>query len=415
MNKLASMRSQARRVVLTKSAGLVSDYLATIPTSMASGIPVVGQLASLAGSGGYIGGLVADPEGDGNPATSALSVVPGVGQFRLGQRRRRVMDASNAAGASGTANLVAEHLGGLTSPLVSAAAGGLIGSGLGAAIGGHNGARHGAGRGALAGAAVGLTAPVVAAIAAAIRRKRSKQEQIASDTTGRAVAKYLVPGLAAYDSAKRLGASTHYDAKRKGGKGEKKAAEAAFAEGFCKAAALMGADLAALVKAADGVSDWVNKNLPDYTPQERLVQELKAKRDRGIDIEKYRTSNVGNWAGMLGSTTTGTLLTSSALGNVTAAEEAGRLRGAKEWIRSVRKLAPGLSARHSGVAKAIGRLANAGAKTGLVGAALLPLVGGAALAKMFNSRRQVNNAIDQVQGGGVYNALKRVVNKMRGA
>jgi hypothetical protein len=179
---------------------------------------------------------------------------------------------------------------------------------------------------------------------------------------------------------------------------EKKAAEAAYVEGFCKAAETLGVDPGALAKMADEVSDWVNGNLPDYTPQERLVQELRAKKGRGIDIEKYRTSDVGNWAGMLGSGTAGTFGTAAALNGLMAAEERGSLRGAKDWIRSVRKLAPTFSARHGGVAKAIGRLANTGTKTGLIAAALLPLVGGVALGKKYNTRRRVNNAIDQVQG-----------------
>lgn len=177
-----------------------------------------------------------------------------------------------------------------------------------------------------------------------------------------------------------------------------KKAETAYIEGFCKAAEAMGVDPRALAKTADEVSDWVNNNLPDYTTQERLVQELRAKKGRGIDIEKYRTSNVGNWAGILGSATAGTFGTATALNGLMLAEERGSLRGAKDWIRSVRKLAPGFSARHRGVAKAIGRLANTGTKTGLVAAVLLPLVGGMALGSKFNNRRHVNKAIDQVQG-----------------
>ena len=172
--------------------------------------------------------------------------------------------------------------------------------------------------------------------------------------------------------------------------------EQAFAAGFCKAAEAMGVDPAALAKVADGVSDWVSANLPDYTPQERLVQELKAKKDRGIDIEKYRTSNVGNWAGILGSATAGTLgvpVVFTAMDNMGAGNEK-----AKHWIRHVRKLAPTFSARHPGVAKAVGRLAHTGSLAGKLGLVASPILGALLAGAHFGRRRMINKAIDQAQG-----------------
>lgn len=220
MSTVNKNRSTARRAILEKSASLTTDWLATVPTSLL-GRTQLGILTGPAVLAGHVGGLVSTPKSDKNPETDGLSVVPGVGAFRMAQRQRRVMDASNAAGQHGTANVVAEQLGGLSSGLIGAGLGAAVGGGIGAAV---NRSRipFGAGVGAAAGAAL---PSVIGLLAAAVRRKRSKQEQIASDTTGRAVAKYFVPGLAAYDSAKRLGTSTHYDATApKKGK-EKKAAE----------------------------------------------------------------------------------------------------------------------------------------------------------------------------------------------
>ena len=92
---------------------------------------------------------------------------------------------------------------------------------------------------------------LIGSIAAGIRRKRTLEEQAKSDSKGRAVAKYLVPGLAQYDSLKRVGASSHLDDKsKKTDEKTKKAAEAAYLDGFCKAAEALGVDPVALYKQA---------------------------------------------------------------------------------------------------------------------------------------------------------------------
>ena len=211
--KVSEERSALRRLALMKCAGVATDVGATIPTAVAAQIPLVGILPALAGAAGSIGGLVVKPKGDKNPETQATNLIPGVGQFRLAQRSRRMADMSERAGKPGIANLIAEKLGPMTSSLVGAGAGALGGLGLAAAAGGDSRAK---GVGAGVGAGVGVAAPLlIAALAAAIKRRRTNAEQIAADTTGRAVAKYLVPGLATYDDYKRLGASGNNDEKQK--------------------------------------------------------------------------------------------------------------------------------------------------------------------------------------------------------
>lgn len=243
MSTVPNTRSAVRRAALVKSGSLATDYLATIPTTVATGVPLLGLPVSVASTGGSIAGLVAAPKTKHNPETDAMSVVPGVAQYRLMQRYRRVMDESNRRRAHGTANTVAEQLGGISGTLVGGGLGAAAGGGIGALAGG----RDAAGSGALIGGIAGLTLPtIIGGIVAGIRRKRTLGEQAAADTTGRAVAKYLVPGLSTYDSLKRLGASTHLDKSKK----EKKAAEAAYVEGFCKAAEAAGIDPVALYKKA---------------------------------------------------------------------------------------------------------------------------------------------------------------------
>lgn len=247
MSTVPNTRSAVRRAALTKSGSLATDYLATLPTTVATGVPLLGLPISAASTGGSIAGLVSAPKTKRNPETDAMSVIPGIAQYRLMQRYRRVMDESNRRRAHGTANVVAEQLGAIPSVLVGGGLGAAAGGGIGALAGG----RDGAGSGAIIGGMAGLTLPVIiGGIVAGIRRKRTLGEQAAADTTGRAVAKYLVPGLGTYDSLKRLGASTHFDESKK----EKKAAEAAYVEGFCKAAEMLGVDPVALSKQAAPVA-----------------------------------------------------------------------------------------------------------------------------------------------------------------
>lgn len=204
--KVSEDRSILRRLALMKCAGIATDYLATVPTAVASNIPVLGLPISLAGMGGTAAGLLRETKGDENPKTEGKNLIPGVGSYRLAQRIRRVADQSDRAGAKGTRNLLAEVLGGLTAPIVGAGVGGLAGLGISAATGSNKGV--GAGIGAGAGAAL---PQLIGALAAAVTKRRSRKEQTASDTSGRATAKYLVPGLGVYDYLKRLGASGNND------------------------------------------------------------------------------------------------------------------------------------------------------------------------------------------------------------
>ena len=205
MQKQAEERSMARRAVLMKAAGVLSDVVAAATPGVVLGGTGFAPAAALSDRIGNIAGLVADPEGDLNPATRGSSFIPGVGAYRLAQRKRRVADASNAKGAHGTANLVAELLGKYTSSAVGGVAGGLLGKRLG------GDKRH-----AAIGAVTGAVAPLIlGSLGAAISSKRTKDEQVERDSAGRAVAKYLIPGLATYDNYKRLGASSNYDEKQK--------------------------------------------------------------------------------------------------------------------------------------------------------------------------------------------------------
>lgn len=115
--------------------------------------------------------------------------------------RRELLTKAAAASPHPYVNMGAETIGAVTGPLIS------VGLGLGSMIGGALGDKS---FGEQLGASIGSYAPgVAAAIAALATKRRSHKEQAKKETLGRAVAKLLVPGIAAYDSLKRIGSTAN--------------------------------------------------------------------------------------------------------------------------------------------------------------------------------------------------------------
>ena len=134
------------------------------------------------------------------------ALLPGVGAYRIGERlssqvkhEQEDADKKNRKDVRPVAHAMSEGFGPITSTAAAALAGLVAG---GATTGRHSGAMAGAGLGA-AGA---IAANLIGAIAAAIKRRRTKEEQMKSDEKS-VLLKYLIPGLATYDSYKRLGRS----------------------------------------------------------------------------------------------------------------------------------------------------------------------------------------------------------------
>ena len=152
---------------------------------------------------------------------------------------------------------VGGEIGGLiTAPVVGTAGG----AGLGALIAAIAAARKGdpVGRSAGVGAALGGAAGYYGShlaqlggmLAAVARKRRTKKEQQEHDS--RSHWENFIPGVSSYNFTKRLGRV--YAGVGEPDK-EKKAAEAAYVEGFCKAAEAAGVDPVALYKQAGGFLD----------------------------------------------------------------------------------------------------------------------------------------------------------------
>lgn len=189
-----------------------SDWALSIPGNMLMG--AVPGLGNVVNTGAYIGGLASNVESEDGKREAVRALIPGVGSYRFGNRIRsqvlKELDDIKAnkdyAGARPKAHAIAEHLGGLTSPLAAALLGGALGAGAGGLTGKGENAAFGAGVGAIGGAATAGLAQVIGAIAAGIKRRRTKEEQIKSDK-GSLLAKYLLPGVSTYDYYKRIGRS----------------------------------------------------------------------------------------------------------------------------------------------------------------------------------------------------------------
>lgn len=179
----------------------LTDYALSLPGNAIIGTLPGGQVI---GPAAYLAGLAGNEDNTHDSVLPAL--IPGVGSYRAGKRiktqvlreLRDIEKDKKNNGARPVAHAVAEHLGPTTSILAST----LAGAGIGAGLGG----RGGAGTGAAVGAGAGALATLIGSIAAAIKRRRTKQEQIDSDKKS-VLAKYLIPGTAAYDLYKRVGRS----------------------------------------------------------------------------------------------------------------------------------------------------------------------------------------------------------------
>jgi len=186
-------------------SGAVLDAVAT-GLSPLNAIPYVGNIANSVG--GLAGVIHSGEKKDREAITKhspAWSLLPGAGSYRMAQRSRGVADESKELGAKHPyANLVAEMIG----PATSSIPGALLGSVIGANLAKGDTKALGALLGAVAG---GIIPNTVGTLSAAVTKHRSSQEQVDKETSRRAIQKYLVPGMATYDSWKRYGRSRDWD------------------------------------------------------------------------------------------------------------------------------------------------------------------------------------------------------------
>ena len=190
---------------LAKAAGAIADMILPAVGAVAMDRALPGGLGSTLMSVGEVVGTL-NGEAVNTPKRrkyvaampSALSMFPVVGGSKIGLRLRGVAEESREDEAeSPIANLAAEYLGHGTSLILPAL--------LGAYLGRDSGHE-------LVGALGGAALPMVAGgLAAAVTKRRTKQEQTDSETTRRALLKYLVPGLGTYDRFKRYGRSKDWD------------------------------------------------------------------------------------------------------------------------------------------------------------------------------------------------------------
>jgi len=154
--------------------------------------------------GGLTGAIV--PAG-GKRRSKYLSLLPGVGSFRTAQQAKSIQqDYKRRTGKTG--NMWPEIIG---TP-VGIALGGLAGLAAGNLMAGKSITANPFTSGAddrkiqLPAMALGMALPAaIATLAAATSKTRTVKEQDADETTGAAVADYLVPGKAVYSNWKRKG------------------------------------------------------------------------------------------------------------------------------------------------------------------------------------------------------------------
>lgn len=108
--------------------------------------------------------------------------------------------------------------------------------------------------GVVAGTAAGGLGIPLGGLLALIKRRRTAAEQVAYDSNSHILKNLLVPGAGSYNMWKRIGRIV-------GSHMEKKSADAAYVDGFCKAAELVGADPVALYKQAIAVGDIASLGL----------------------------------------------------------------------------------------------------------------------------------------------------------
>lgn len=183
-SKVAGMDKKADRLANELILGGLSNTLLLPPLS-----PI-----------GYYTGLMGGEEGTTNKS-QAYNLLPGVGAYNTGTRVKIVVDESRKRGGRGYRGILSEHVGPYTSIVASGLAGSLVGALSSKGVG------YGASAGAAIGGGLGLAAAAGGTLLAALTKRRSLDEQAATDTGGREAARYLVPGVAKYDYWKRLGAS----------------------------------------------------------------------------------------------------------------------------------------------------------------------------------------------------------------
>jgi len=108
--------------------------------------------------------------------------------------------------------------------------------------------------GSLAGATAGGLGTPLGGLLALIKRRRTAAEQVAYDSNSHILKNLLVPGAGSYNMWKRIGRIV-------GSHMEKKSADAAYVDGFCKAAEVAGVDPVALYKQAIAVGDVASLGL----------------------------------------------------------------------------------------------------------------------------------------------------------
>lgn len=165
--------------------------------------------------------------------------------------RRAVLSKAAEMRKSALDNVGSEVAGTLLAPATGAIGGSAIGALAGGILAGikgksiARGAGAGAGLGAMVGGPAAHLANLGGVLAGVFRKRRTREEQQKHDSKSHWG--NFIPGVASYNYTKRMGRVLS-------GVGEpdkeKKAAEAAFAEGFCKAAEAAGVDPVALYKAA---------------------------------------------------------------------------------------------------------------------------------------------------------------------
>ena len=215
MAKCAEYGIDSEKLIKRAADSPLGEFGKALPGNIALSATGVSPVASLLGLAGEIKGYT-DPDAEYGELSNW---VPGQTQYNWSRRNKRVAREmlKKDPNSHPYANIVAERLGHGTSTL---AAGG-IGALLGALLDKSDRAS-----GAWTGAQAGLGAAGIAAAIAAIRglakRRRTDDEQLEKETKARAIAKYLIPGLAVEDSYMRLGKSRDYFSEGKKSKDKSK-------------------------------------------------------------------------------------------------------------------------------------------------------------------------------------------------
>lgn len=166
-------------------------------------IPYIGPGASTVGS---LKALLEDVDDEAKPHKGvSKNLIPGVANYRLAKRLKgQAIRQDRKHKGNAVNNLLGERIGPFTAILGATLAGGLTGKGI-EALTKNTGARY-TSKGMLIGAGAGTLSSIIGGIIAGIKRRRTAKEQVEHDKKLR-LSNYLVPGVAEYNSYKRLGRS----------------------------------------------------------------------------------------------------------------------------------------------------------------------------------------------------------------